>query len=479
VRRTSQPLNAPPRVTTAVADVDLEVGAATMVALVGPSGSGKSTLLEALAGLVTPSAGIVELPLGGRGGDEGSPREPSRRSSVDLARAVAWVPQGAASTIVRRTVRDEVLATSHAVGADPVVAGARADLLLDRLGLAHLATADPRQLSGGEQRRLAVAAAVVHQPSLVLADEPTVGQDRLTWAAVVGILDAVRRAGSAVVVATHDDAVVGRAEAVMTLAPHTPGPAVTAASATTDPPRRSLAARCGPLSLLAACLVVLPLPALVTSWRQSLVVVAVEALLGLVALWAPGTGPAPPARWRRLGARCVPALVGILGVMWSTWLLGGHDLETTFGAGLRVLTLVLPSLVLLPYVDPDALGDHLAQRLHLPARPVVATTAALQRFQTFGALWTELTRARRVRGIGAGRSLLAKLREGGATTLTLFTVVLGQAAVLALAMDARGFAGAHRRSWAGPAPWRLPDTLLVLGGLLVLVSAAVVRQLVT
>ena len=500
VRRTSQPLNAPPRVTTAVADVDLEVGAGTMVALVGPSGSGKSTLLEALAGLVTPSAGTVELgadpprgqlrslsganrdrswPLGEGGGDQGPPREPSRRSSPDLARSVAWVPQRAASTIVRRTVRDEVLATSLAVGADPLVAGARADVLLERLGLAHLATADPRQLSGGEQRRLAVAAAVVHQPSLVLADEPTVGQDRLTWAAVVGILDAVREAGSAVVVATHDDAVVARADAVMTLAPHTLGPATAEAPATTVRARRSLAARCGPLSLLAACLVVLPLPALVTSWRQSLVVVAVEALLGLVALWAPGSGAAPPARWRRLGARCVPALVGILGVMWSTWLLGGHDLETTFGAGLRVLTLVLPSLVLLPYVDPDALGDHLAQRLHLPARPVVATTAAFQRFQTFGTLWTELTRARRVRGIGAGRSLLAKLREGGATTLALFTVVLGQAAVLALAMDARGFAGAHRRSWAGPAPWRLPDTLVVLGGLLVIATAAAAQYLVT
>jgi energy-coupling factor transport system ATP-binding protein len=497
VRRTSQPLNAPPRVTTAVDDVDLEVRGRSTVALVGPSGSGKSTLLEALAGVVKPSSGSVELapdpprgqlrslsganrdrswPLGrGRDGVV-PPREPSRRSSPDLARAVAWVPQRAASTIVRRTVRDEVLATSLAVGADSVVAGARADLLLDRLGLAHLATADPRQLSGGEQRRLAVAAAVVHQPSLVLADEPTVGQDRLTWAAVVGILDAVRGGGSAVVVATHDDAVVARADAVMSLEPRAPAPAT---SASADPPRRSLAARCGPLSLLVACLVVLPLPALVTGWRPLSVVVAVEAMLGLVALWAPGTGPAPSGRWRRLGARCVPALVGILGVMWSTWLLGGHDMETTFGAGLRVLTLVLPSLVLLPYVDPDALGDHLAQRLHLPARPVVATTAALQRFQTFGTLWTELTRARRVRGTGAGRSVLAKLREGGATTLALFTVVLGEAAVLALAMDARGFAGAHRRTWAGPAPWRLPDTLVVLGGLLVIVSAAVARRVVT
>jgi energy-coupling factor transport system ATP-binding protein len=545
VRRTSQPLNGAPRVTTAVADVDLSVPAGSTVALVGPSGSGKSTLLEALAGLVPPSSGTVELgpdaprgqlwpfsgphndrswPLGGRGRGPSPadvPREPFRRRSPDLARAVAWVPQRAASTIVRRTVREEVLATSAAIGMDVVTASGRADLLLDRLGLAHLATADPRQLSGGEQRRLAVAAAVVHQPSVVLADEPTVGQDRLTWAAVVGILDAVRAAGSAVVVATHDDAVIARAGTVVPLslplpispnrsaAVGNPTPAFlkSADSSSVDAPtpstpaankrsgavgnrtpalllgengapgegRRSLAARCGPLSLLLACLLVLPLPALVTSWRQSLVVLAVEVVLGLVALWAPGDGPAPPRRWRRLGARSVPALVGILGVVWSTWLLGGHDLQIAVGAGLRVLSLVLPSVVLLPYVDPDALGDHLAQRVHLPARPVVAATAALQRFQTFGALWAELTRARRVRGIGAGRPLLAKLKEAGATTLALFTVVLGQAAVLALAMDARGFAGALRRTWAGAAPWRLPDTVVVLAGLLVIVTPATAR----
>jgi energy-coupling factor transport system ATP-binding protein len=386
---------------------------------------------------------------------------------------VAWVPQRAASTIVRRIVRDEVLATSRATGADPAIAEARADLLLDRLGLAHLATADPRQLSGGEQRRLAVAAAVVHQPSLVLADEPTVGQDRLTWSAVVGILDAVRAAGSGVVVATHDDAVIARADAVRPLA--RPPVPVTGAG---PPHRQVLASRCGPLSLLFACLLVLPLPALVTGWRTSLVVLAMEVLLSAVALWGPGTGPAPIGRWRRLGTRSVPALVGILGVMWSTWLLGGHDLEITVGAGLRVLLLVLPSVVLLPYVDPDALGDHLAQRLHLPARPVVAATAALQRFQSFGALWTELTRARRVRGVGSGRSPLARLAEAGATTLALFTVVLGQAAILALAMDARGFAGAHRRTWAGPAPWRWPDTAVIFGGLLVVATAAAARVFV-
>jgi energy-coupling factor transport system ATP-binding protein len=105
----------------------------------------------------------------------------------------------------------------------------------------------------------------------------------------------------------------------------------------------------------------------------------------------------------------------------------------------------------------------------------VAATAALQRFQTFGALWKEITQARRVRGVGAGRSPVAKLAEVGATTLALFTVVLGQAAVLALAMDARGFAGAHRRTWAGPAPWRWPDSAAVAGGLLVVATAAAAR----
>jgi energy-coupling factor transporter transmembrane protein EcfT len=344
-------------------------------------------------------------------------------------------------------------------------------VLLGHLGLGDLADADPRHLSGGEQRRLAVAAAVLHQPALVLADEPTVGQDRHTWAAVVGVLDAVRAGGSAAVIATHDAAVVARADAVHTVA----------RAQGFDRPDggerrgRPLASWCGPLALLVAGLLVLPLPALVTSWPQYLVVLAVELVLAGVALWVPGGGR-PPGWWRRLGLRFVPVLLGVLTVAWSTWLLAGHRVDIAFGAGLRVLTLVLPSVVLLPFVDPDALGDHLAQRLHLPARPVVAATAALQRFQAFGALWTEITRARRVRGIGAGRSVVARSREVASTTLALFVSVLGQAAVLALAMDARGFAGAHRRTWAGPAPWRVPDTLAVLGGVVVVAAAAVARS---
>ncbi len=470
VRLTARPLNGADRVTEAVRATDLTVQTGELRAVVGPSGSGKSTLLEALGGLVAPTSGTVRLS-GGRGRDGSVPEgPPSSWSSPELAAAVAWVPQRAASTILRRTVREEVLLTSAALGRDTEAAGRRATVLLGHLGLGHLADADPRHLSGGEQRRLAVAAAVLHQPALVLADEPTVGQDRHTWAAVVGVLDAVRAGGSAAVVATHDAAVVARADAAHTVA-RPPG----VARPDADERRgRALASRCGPLALLLAGLMVLPLPAIVSSWPQYLAVLVVEVLLAGVALWVPGGGR-PEGWWRRLGLRLVPVLLGVLTVAWSTWLLGGHRVDVAFGAGLRVLTLVLPSVVLLPFVDPDALGDHLAQRLHLPARPVVAATAALQRFQSFGALWTEITRARRVRGIGAGRSVVARSREVAATTLALFVSVLGQAAVLALAMDARGFAGAHRRTWAGPAPWRLPDTLAILGGLVVLATAALAR----
>lgn len=465
VRRVCRPLNGPERVTTAVEGVDLELRTGRSLALVGPSGSGKSTLLAALGGLVAPTSGSVRLAAAlGEG-------PPHRWPSVRLARVVAWVPQRAASTLVGRTVRDEVLATADAVGLDRSQSAPRAERLLDRLGLLGLAEADPRHLSGGEQRRLAVAAAVVHQPVVVLADEPTVGQDRLTWAAVVGILAAVREAGSAVVVATHDDGIRVRADEVRLLR----APPGRASPEPVPSSRRSLAARCGPLSLLVACLLVLPLPALLDTWRQSVAVLLVEGGLALVALAAPGPGPPPPGRCRRTLVRLVPALAGALGVGWSAWLLGGRDTEIALGAATRVLALVLPSVVLLPFVDPDALGDHLAQRLHLPARPVVAATAALQRFQSLGTLWSELVLARRVRGVAAGRSLVGRAREVAATTFGLFVGALEQAAVLSLAMDARGFAGAGRRTWAGAAAWRLPDTAVVLAGLLVVAVAAAAR----
>ena len=116
--------------------------------------------------------------------------------------------------------------------------------------------------------------------------------------------------------------------------------------------------------------------------------------------------------------------------------------------------------MLIQHIDADALGDHLGQRLRLPARPVVALAAALQRVHTFGEIWSEIARARRVRGIGASaRSPRSVLAELWALTIGMLVRSLQSAAALAVAMDARGFATAYRRTWAAPAPWRRADWL--------------------
>ncbi len=478
VERRSRRLGSSSRSTTAVAGVDLDVMAGQVTALTGPSGAGKTTLMAVVGGLLAPTTGRVAFappltPAGdGDSSDASGSRPPHEWSSVDLARVVAWVPQRAATAVVGRTVRDDVLTTARALGHEGTDAETRAAELLATLGLTRLAGTDPRHLSGGEQRRLAVASAIAHGPALVLADEPTVGQDRLTWAAVMGTLEAARREGAGVLVTTHDPGVVARADREVTLRrPPQPAP-------DPEPERRPLLARVGPLALLAAALCVLPLPALLGSWRQGLVVLGVELTLGLVGLIAPGPGRRPQGRLRGVLTRLAPAVVAVAGVAWSAWLLGGRDLEIAAGAALRVLCLIVPSAFVVGFIDPERLGDHLAQRLRLPARPVVAATAALQRLQSFDDLWTELMTTRRVRGIRADRGLVRRGVEAVAVTGGLLVGALGQAAGLALAMDARGFAEAHRRSWAGPAPWRLPDSLAVLAGLVIIGAAVAARSLV-
>ncbi|HMM97112.1 ATP-binding cassette domain-containing protein [Phycicoccus sp.] len=466
VTRTTRLLDGSRR-TAVAAELDrvLVAEPGSLSVLVGPSGSGKSTLLHALAGFLDPEpADAVRLGTG-PGADDPHDLEPAA-----LARALAWVPQWASSTIVAGTVLDEVLATTRATGAAGPDDVDRARRMLDALGLGHLEGADPRELSGGEQRRLAVLAALHHGPPLVLADEPTIGQDRHTWAAVVGLVAAYRASGGAVVAATHDAAVVARADAVHEVREPLRNMQIP------QPSRTPLVARCGPLALLAGAALAVPAGVVSPHWSTSLAVLAVEVVLAVVGLSAPGQGAAPQHRLRGVLLRLVPGTLAALSVGWSTWWLAGHDVDTALTVALRVLVIVLPSAVLLPWLDPDRLGDHLAQRLGLPDRPVVATAAAIQRVHTFGEVWTEIGRARRVRGLGVSwRHPVGVVRHLGSLTLGLLVRTLRAAAELAVAMDARGFATAQRRSWWSPAPWRLRDTVLVVLSVAPLATALLAR----
>lgn len=202
--------------TVALERVNAELLSGQALAVRGPSGSGKSTLTSVLSGLQRPTGGTVV------GAPDLQPRnrpEPWRWRSRDLATRLAWVPQTPEQGVVSSSVFDEVVASARATGGSDRRVEQRAHDLLDALGLGHLAAASPYHLSGGEQRRLMVAAALCHGPAGVLLDEPTVGQDRSTWAAVVGAVAAARDAGSAIGVATHDQGLVETlADTTVTLA---------------------------------------------------------------------------------------------------------------------------------------------------------------------------------------------------------------------------------------------------------------------
>ncbi len=214
--------------------------------------------------------------------------------------------------------------------------------------------------------------------------------------------------------------------------------------------------RAGPLSLLAASVLPVAGATAIHSTALGLVCVCVLAALSplLVMSW--------PATLRRASLGTVAAMSMAV----STWLYGGHDLDTAGGAALRIVYLVLPAAMLTPAIDPALLGDHLAQRLHLPARTVVVATSALERLETLGEHWTHIGRARRARGLGADGTLRDRLRVAVSMTMALLVSTMRMSGTMALAMDARGFAGARHRTWAEPAPWRTLDTVFLILGLL-------------
>jgi len=182
--------------------VDAELADAAVTALTGPNGAGKSTLLMMLAGLLRPDRGDV-VPDGRLAEADARPlhRWPARR----LARHLGTVFQRAEAQFVTPRVRDELRFGPLRTGADDAEADARADELLARLRLDHLADAHPFTLSGGEKRRLSVATALATAPGVLLLDEPTFGQDARTWSELVTLLAALRDSGHAIAVATHDE----------------------------------------------------------------------------------------------------------------------------------------------------------------------------------------------------------------------------------------------------------------------------------
>jgi ABC-type lipoprotein export system ATPase subunit len=188
---------------------ELEVGAGEIVAVLGRSGSGKSTLLHVIGGLDRPEAGVVEV-AGRRVTGTGE-----RQLSALRRRHIGFVFQFF-HLLPELTGEANVLLAGRVRGADPG-AVERGRSLVDRLGLRPVADSLPHQLSGGEQQRFAIARALVNDPSLLLADEPTGNLDVEAGGEVLRLLRAGAAEGRAVVLVTHEPAAAGIADRVLTL----------------------------------------------------------------------------------------------------------------------------------------------------------------------------------------------------------------------------------------------------------------------
>lgn len=189
------------------ADLDVEPG--EVVAVLGRSGSGKSTLLHVLGGLDRVEAGSIEI----AGVDVA--RASERELSALRRRHVGFVFQFF-HLLPELSGEANVLLAGRVRGAAPE-APARGGALIDRLGLRHVAASLPHQLSGGEQQRFAIARALVNDPSLLLADEPTGNLDAEAGAEVLRLLRAGADEGRAVVMVTHEAGATAMADRVLRL----------------------------------------------------------------------------------------------------------------------------------------------------------------------------------------------------------------------------------------------------------------------
>ncbi|HEX5018671.1 MAG TPA: ATP-binding cassette domain-containing protein [Actinomycetes bacterium] len=187
----------------ALRDVDVDLRAASALAIVGDNGSGKSTLTRVLGGLAQPTCGSVSAtPALINGGRLGA--EPHRWRATALAGRIGSVFQNPEHSFLTDTVRDELAVGPRALGHSDSKVHAVVDELLTRLRLDEMADQNPFTLSGGEQRRLSVGAAIATAPRVLVLDEPTFGQDPSTWHELAEMVLGLRGQGAAIAVATHD-----------------------------------------------------------------------------------------------------------------------------------------------------------------------------------------------------------------------------------------------------------------------------------
>lgn len=183
-----------------VENLNLQIEDGEFVFVVGESGSGKSTLLKLLMRELVPDEGEVII-------DGKDITKLKRRKIAELRRSMGIVFQDY-RLLPKRTVYDNVAFALQVIETSPKKIKKSVPAALNLVGLAHKAKSLPNEISGGEQQRTAIARAIVNNPSLVIADEPTGNLDPRNSEEIMEVLEAINMRGTTVIIATHDKEIV-------------------------------------------------------------------------------------------------------------------------------------------------------------------------------------------------------------------------------------------------------------------------------
>ncbi len=504
--------------------INLEFKAGQITALVGANGAGKSTLSLTLAGLLPAVGGEVvageELAKGANGTD------PMKWKSPDLAKRISYVFQNPEHQFACGSVLDEVMLGPLRTGVPASEARVKAEELLKRFRLDRYAKANPYTLSGGEKRRLTVAASLAAAPRVLILDEPTFGQDRKTWLQIIRLIASLRSEGVSIIVVTHDRELVealgarlvelvpesGEGKSAATSAADASPAAASSAvadaessafsesseaiSATTDATnisrikvsavnnrneeaklssRSPLLASLNPVyRIFGAFIVSMPLMFTLDCLSASVALVLEFAIFACIKL--------TPLRVIRLswpvwvGAPTSALTVLLYGksggnTWFQWWLMHATDRSALLAVAtsLRILAIGIPAIVTVIGLDATDLADAFSQVLHLPDRFVYGGLAGIRLFGVLQDDWAALTASRRSRGLGDERRVRAFFPQ----SFALLVLSIRRSTTLAVAMEARGFGGARARSHARVSRVHVRDWLfLVVCALVPLVAVA-------
>lgn len=465
--------------------INLEFKAGQITALVGANGAGKSTLSLTLAGLLPAVSGEVvasdALAQGANGTD------PMKWKSPDLAKRISYVFQNPEHQFACGSVLDEVMLGPLRTGVSADEARAKAQELLKRFRLARYAKANPYTLSGGEKRRLTVAASLAAAPRVLILDEPTFGQDRKTWLQIIRLIASLRSGGVSIIVVTHDrelvealgarlvelvpDAKAEAAEMSAAEASASEAKSTEALSATTGATdisrikvsavnnrdeeaklssKSPLLASINPVfRIFGAFAASIPLLFTLDCVSASVALLLEFVIFACIKL--------PPWRVIRLswpvwvGAPTSALTVLLYGksggnTWFQWWLMHATDRSAMLAVAtsLRILAIGVPSIVMVIGLDATDLADAFSQVLHLPDRFVYGGLAGIRLFGVLQDDWAALTASRRSRGLGDEHRVRAFFPQ----SFALLVLSIRRSTTLATAMEARGFGGVGARSHA-------------------------------